>query len=76
MAATPEKSARTILKIFAARKIRANEIVMTGALSMEFQKAGGRNAELADGLEYAIKQGWLEKTAVAYRLTDSGYAEI
>jgi hypothetical protein len=57
-APTPEKSARDVLRIFAAKAVRAGENLMRGDLSQAFQRAGGINAELMDGLKYAIKAPW------------------
>jgi hypothetical protein len=75
-APTPEKSARDVLRIFAAKAVRAGENLMRGDLSLACQRAGGINAELMDGLKYSIKQGWLEKNGTAFRLTEAGFSAM
>jgi hypothetical protein len=71
-APTSEKSARDVLRIFAAKGVRVGESLVRGELGVAFQRAGGINAELLSGLKYAIERQWLEKNGTGFRLTDTG----
>jgi coproporphyrinogen III oxidase-like Fe-S oxidoreductase len=71
-ATTPEQSARDVLRIFAAKAVRTGDSLTRAELSLTFQQTGGINAELLDGLRYAISQGWIEKNGTAFRLTNAG----
>jgi hypothetical protein len=64
-ASTAEKSARDVLRIFAVKADMAGDNLTRAEISLAFQQTGGINAELLDGLKYAIRQGWIEKVAAS-----------
>jgi hypothetical protein len=74
---TPEESARTILSIFGAHNVRPGNVLMAGALNIQFLRDGRTAAEYAAGLQYAESNGWLEAGPNnSITLTDAGFAQI
>jgi hypothetical protein len=75
---TPEESARRILQLFAAHNRRAGEILMLGAVNMQFQEGGHyRAADLQSGLTYAAEHGWIDPDYhTAVRITEAGFSEM
>ncbi len=75
-ATTPEQSARDVLRIFAAKAARTGDSLTRAELGLTFRQTGGINAELLDGLTYAITQRWIEKNGMAFRLTNAGFSAL
>lgn len=79
MAETPysDESARAILQIFAARNVRAGEILMAGAVNSSFLNDPRHRAEdYAAGLSYAVEKGWVTDEGTMIRLTETGFREL
>ena len=73
---TPEQSARDVLRIFAAKFVRTGDNLTRNGLKLAFQQTGGVDAELLEGLTYAISQGWIQKNGTAFRLTNAGFSTL
>jgi hypothetical protein len=54
------KAARAILSILKLKDVRPNEMLMAGQVNQQFLVHGGKAADYADGIKYAIERGWLE----------------
>jgi hypothetical protein len=75
--ATREESARAILAFFKLKDVRPNEMLMAGQVNQQFLTNGGKAADYAEGIKYAIERGWLEPlTKNRFRLTETGFVEI
>jgi hypothetical protein len=73
----PEESARAILSFFKLKDVRANEMLVPGQVNQQFLTNGGKAADYAEGVKYAIERGWLEPlTNNRFRLTETGFVEI
>jgi hypothetical protein len=74
---TPEESVRAILSFFKLKDVRPNEMLMAGQVNQQFLTNGGKAADYAEGIKYAIERGWLEPlTNNRFRLTETGFVEI
>ena len=74
---TPEESARAILSVFKSKDIRPNEMLIAGQVKRQFLANGGEAADYAEGLKYAVEQGWLEPlTNNRFRLTETGFVKM
>ena len=74
---TPEESARAILSVFKSKDVRPNEMLMAGQVNLQFLTDGGKGADYAKGVKYAIEQRWLEPlTNHRIRLTETGFVEM
>jgi hypothetical protein len=74
---TPEESGRAILSFFKLKDVRPNEMLMAGQVNQQFLTNGGKAADYAEGIKYAMERGWLEPlTNNRFRLTETGFAEI
>ncbi|XAI95178.1 hypothetical protein [Dolichospermum phage Dfl-JY14] len=73
---TPERTARELLAIVRAADTHANESMKIRALHSRYG-SHRRHDELADGLRFAIEQGWLQHTddRLSVRLTQAGFKE-
>jgi hypothetical protein len=71
-----EDHARRVIAIMKQANTRPGEIMMLGALSSEWQKPEDAKPEdIISGLEYARRQGWIERAGDhAVCLTPSGAA--
>ncbi len=74
---TPEDAARRILDIFVKYNTRPQEGLRVPVLAGAFSGGLFRNANLAEGLEYAGENGWTEynNRSGFCRLTESGFDE-
>ena len=76
-APTVEQTAEAILDLFSKANKRVGETMLVGAITIvNMQIMTGvnmRGADVPAGLEYAVKQGWLEKVGPAMRLTEAGF---
>jgi hypothetical protein len=73
---TPEESARSILAVFKARRVRANEFLMLGTVDRIFlSRTHARTVDFTLGLRHAVDTGWVELTGQGkqLRLTQSGF---
>jgi hypothetical protein len=73
---TPEESARSILAVFKARRVRPNEVLMLGTVDRIFlSRRDARTVHFTLGLRHAIDMGWVELTGQGrqLRLTQSGF---
>jgi hypothetical protein len=73
---TPEQSARRILAILQRHNVTSGQIMMAGALNLEFLTNGGTAAEYGDGIKFAVAQEWIEIEPTNVRLTEVGFAAI
>ena len=77
---TPQKTAEVILALFNKANKRLGEVMPIGAITIiNMQIMTGarmRGADVPAGLEYAVKQGWLEKTGSAMKLTEAGFKRM
>jgi hypothetical protein len=74
--ATPEESARSILAVFKARRVRANEVLMLGTVDRIFlSRTHARTVDFTLGLRHAVDMEWVELTGQGrqLRLTESGF---
>ena len=73
---TPERTARELLAILRAANTLALESMMIRALHSRYGSHRPHD-ELADGLRFAIEQGWLQYTddRLSIRLTQAGFDE-
>ena len=77
-APTPEQTAGAILGLFKKANKRAGEGMVLGSITimnMQIMQTGidMRGADVRAGLDYAVKQGWLEKAGSEMRLTEAGF---
>jgi hypothetical protein len=73
---TPEESARSILAVFKARRVRPNEVLMLGTVDRIFlSRRDARTVDFTLGLRHAIDMGWVKLTGQGrqLRLTQSGF---
>jgi hypothetical protein len=75
-APTPEESARNILAIFKHHNVQTDEVLLAGALNIQFINAGGSPADYEAGMGFAIQNGWLEQDGMMVRLNAAGFAEM
>jgi hypothetical protein len=74
---TSEEPARAILSFLKLKDVRPNEILLAGQVNQQFLMHGGKAADYAKGIKYAIERGWLEPlTNNRFRLTETGFVEI
>jgi hypothetical protein len=74
---TPEDSARAILAIFKAHNMRPNGMLMVGQVNTQFLTNGGKAADYAAGLQYAVHKDWLIMTRSSMLLlTNAGFTEM
>ena len=72
----PEESARAILSFFKSKDVRPNEMLVADQVNQQFLANGGKVADYAEGIKYAIARGWLEPlTKNRFRLTETGFVE-
>jgi hypothetical protein len=78
---TAEETARTILDIFVSHfNNRAGDVLGFGNFNAIWHQRGLRTADFKPGMEYAVKQGWVDVVPAdpggeSFRLTDAGFAE-
>jgi hypothetical protein len=73
---TPEESAKLILAIFKRHNVKAGQILMAGALNIEFLNGGGSAAEYGAGMNFALGEKWIEIEPTMVRLTAAGFAAM
>jgi hypothetical protein len=73
---TPEQSARSILAIFTHFNIQTDQVLLSGALNIQFINAGGSPADYDAGMEFAILNGWIDHDGMMVRLNAAGFAEM
>ena len=61
---TPEESGTKILQIYKNRNIRFREILTFQVINGDWMKMGERAEDLLPGLEWLVKQGYLEKKKI------------
>jgi len=72
---SPEVSAKTILSCFSGW--RGDDVLMVGAVYVQFTKTGGSGEEYAAGIRCAIANGWIDCSREhRIRLTVAGEAAI
>jgi hypothetical protein len=70
---TSEESAKLILEIFKRHNVKAGQILMAGALNIEFLKGGSTAAEYEGGMKFALEKKWIEIEPNMIRLTQDGF---
>ena len=73
---TPQELAQEILDIFVSHfKARTDDVLRVNNFLDIWPKRGHTSEDFSSGLEYAIKEGWLELLpgGSSYRLTESGF---
>ncbi len=77
---TPEESGTKILQIYKNRNIRFREILTFQVINGDWMKMGERAEDLLPGLEWLVKQGYLEEKKVtgviSYSLTEKGFEKL
>jgi hypothetical protein len=69
------RGGRSILTTFIRSGARAGHVLPEGRLLRAFLKAPWSEADFAPGLDFAMQQGWIERTSHGdYRLTKAGFA--
>jgi hypothetical protein len=72
---TAEDAAKHILMIFIRSGARAGYVLPAGRVIRAFWKAPWSEDDFGPGLDFAIRQGWIERTPNGeYRLTEAGFA--
>jgi hypothetical protein len=76
-APTTEQTAVAILDLFKKANKRAGESMPVSAITIVnmqiMTERSLRGADVPAALQYAVKQGWLEKAGSAMRLTEAGF---
>jgi hypothetical protein len=72
---TAEDAAKHILMTFIRSGARAGYVLPEGRVIRAFWKAPWSEADFVPGLNFAMRQGWIERTPNReYRLTEAGSA--
>jgi hypothetical protein len=72
---TAEDAAKHILMTFIRSGARAGYVLPEGRVLRAFWKAPWSATDFAPGLDFAMRQGWIERTPNGeYRLTEAGFA--
>jgi hypothetical protein len=72
---TTEDAAKHILMTFIRSGARAGHVLPEGRVIRAFWKAPWSEGDFAPGLDFAMQQGWIERTSHGdYRLTEAGFA--
>jgi hypothetical protein len=74
---SPEEAAQEILRIFVLKfKIRAGGGLMAQNLIHLWQQRGMLIEDLNQGLDYAVRKGWIESSQDwdSFKLTEAGYS--
>jgi hypothetical protein len=72
---TAEDAAKHILTTFITSGARAGHVLPEGRVIRAFWKTPWSETDFAPGLDFAMQQGWIERTPTReYRLTEAGFA--
>lgn len=73
---TKQENGRKVLETYSELNSRPGDVLRTNNFMAIAVQRRWEMSDVADGLEYAVDQGWIEERNGAFRLTDAGFAAM